>query len=60
MDRKARLNLLGVYEDIWSKGNFPKEWCDSNPHTEKPNNRRKLPTYISDELPVQGPRKDRK
>jgi hypothetical protein len=24
--RKTRLNLLGMYEDIWSKGNFPKEW----------------------------------
>jgi hypothetical protein len=39
------------------------EECNSNPHTEtrkKPNNRRKLPTNISGELPVQGPRKDRK
>jgi DNA/RNA endonuclease G (NUC1) len=39
------------------------EECDSNSHTEarkNPNKRRKLPTNISDELPVQGPRKDRK
>jgi hypothetical protein len=25
MDRKAQLNLLGMYEDICSKENFPKE-----------------------------------
>jgi hypothetical protein len=59
MNQEVQLNLLGMYEDIWSKGNFSKEWRSA---TVIPilNKRRKLPTNISDEVLQQGFRKDRK
>jgi hypothetical protein len=45
-----------MYEVIWNKENFPKEWRSATViPILKP-----IPTNISDEPPVQGPRKDRK